>query len=142
MGLQYERWEGGKQTKNQLQLHSLCSLMSTILLSVTVTLMTLILTVAVHVYCPASEVLVGLNVRVTVLSVLTGGTLMAFRAVSPPGQTACLVHTMSGWTINPSTTITTHERMMVEPGDMSPLEVVITVGGGRAIYRKMVYYYD
>ena len=116
--------------------------MSTILLSVTVTLMALILTVAVHVYCPASEVLVGLNVRVTVLLVLTGGTLMVFRAVSPPGQTASLVHTMSGWTINPSTTPTTHVRVMEEPGDMVPLEVVITLGGGRAIDRKMVYYYD
>ena len=104
--------------------------------------MALISTVAVHVYCPASEVLVGLNVRVTVLLVLTGGTLMVFRAVSPPALTACLVHTMSGWTINLSTTTpTTHVRMMEEPGDMVPLELVITVGGGRAIDRKMVYYY-
>ena len=115
--------------------------MSTILLLVTVTLMTLISTVAVHVYCPASEVLVGLNVRVTVLLVLTGGTLMVFRAVSPPALTACLVHTMSGWTINLSITPTTHVRMMEEPGDMVPLELVIVVGGGRTIDRKMVYYY-
>ena len=101
--------------------------------------MALISAVAVHVYCPASEVLVGLNVRVTVLFVLTGGTLTVFRAVSPPALTACLVHTMSGWTINPSTTPTTHVRMMEEPEDMVPLEVVIAVGGGRAIDRKMVY---
>ena len=95
--------------------------MSIILLLVKVTLMALISTVAVHVYCPASEVLVGLNVRVTVLLVLTGGTLMVFRAVSPPALTACLVHTMSGWTINPCTTPTIHVRVIEEPGDMVPL---------------------
>ena len=92
-------------------------------------------TVAVHVYCPASEVLIGLKKRVTVLLVLTAPTLMLFRAVSPSTLTACLVHTMAGWTINPSTTPTMHERVMEEPGDMVPLEVVITVGGGRADYR-------
>ena len=121
-----------KQTRSQLATHSLCSLMFTILLLVTVMLMAVISTVAVHVYCPASEVLVGLKERVTMLSVLIAPTLMLFRAASPPAPTACLVHTMSGWTINPSTTPTVHVRVMVEPGDMSPLEVVITVGGGRA----------
>ena len=106
--------------------------MSTILLLVTVTLISLMATVAVHVYCPASEVLILLKVRVTVLLVLTGATLMVFRAVSPPALTATLVHIMSGWTINPSTTSTTQVRMMLELGDMIPLEVVITVGAGRA----------
>ena len=104
--------------------------MSTILLLVTAMLMALILTVAVHVYCPASEVLIELKERVTVLLVLTAPTLMLFRAVSP--STASLVHTMAGWTINSSTTSTVHERVMEEPGDMIPLEVVITAGGGRA----------
>ena len=83
-----------------------------------------------------SEVLVGLNVRVTVLLVLTGGTLMVFRAVSPPALTACLVHTMPGWTINPCTTPTIHVRVMEEPGDMVPLEVMIIVGGERARLEK------
>ena len=121
-----------KQTRSRLAIHLLCSLMSTILLLVTVMLMAVISTVAVHVYCPASEVLVVLKVRVTVLSVFIAPTLMLFRAVLPPALTACLAHTMSGWTINPSTTPTVHVRVMVEPGDMSPLEVVITVGGRRA----------
>ena len=94
--------------------------------------MALTLTVAVHVYCPASEVLIELKERVTVLLVLTVPTLMLFRAVSPSTLTACLVHTMAGWIINPSTTPTMHERVMEEPGDMVPLEVVITVEGGRA----------
>ena len=107
--------------------------MSTILLLVTVMLMALILTVAVHVYCPASEVLIELKERVTVLLVLTASTLMLFRAVSlSTVPTASLVHTMAGWTINPSTTDTVHERVMEEPRDMIPLEVAITVGGGRA----------
>ena len=105
--------------------------MSTILLLVTVMLMALTLTVAVHVYCPASEVLIELKERVTVLLVLTAPTLILFRAVSPPALTACLVHTMAGWIINPSTTPTIHVSVIKEPGDMVPLEVVITVGGGR-----------
>ena len=95
--------------------------------------MALTLTVAVHVYCPASEVLIGLKERVTVLLVLTPPTLMLFRAVSPSTLTACLVHMMAGWPINPSITPTMHERVMEEPGDMVPLEVVNTVGGGRAV---------
>ena len=65
------------------------------------------------------------------LLVLTAPTLILFRAVSPPALTACLVHTMAGWIINPSTTPTIHVSVIKEPGDMVPLEVVITVGGGR-----------
>ena len=73
------------------------------------------------------------------LLVLTAPTLMLFRAVSPSRLTACLVHTMAGWTINPSTTPTVHERVLEEPGDMVPLEVVITVGGGRAAKVGRIY---
>ena len=87
--------------------------MSTILLLVTVMLMALTLTVAVHVYCPASEVLIELKERVTVLLVLTAPTLILFRAVSPPALTACLVHTMAGWIINPSTTPTIHVSVII-----------------------------
>ena len=50
---------------------------------VTVMLMALTLTVAVHVYCPASEVLREFKKSVTVLLVLTASTLVLFRAESP-----------------------------------------------------------
>ena len=110
-------------------IHSLCSLMSTILLLVTVMLMALTLTVAVHVYCPASEVLREFKKSVTVLLVLTASTLVLFRAESP---LTCFVHMISGRKSNPSNTPTIQVRVREDPSDILPLEVVITVGGGRA----------
>ena len=91
-------------------------------------------TVAVHVYCPASDVFIGLNMSgsESVELVRTGPTLMVFSVVSPPSLTARLIHTISGGTINPATTPTIHVSVTSEPGDMVLSEETITVGGGRA----------
>ena len=91
-------------------------------------------TVAVHVYCPASDVFIGLNMSGSERLVLvrTGPTLMVFSVVSPPSLTARLVHTISGETISPATTPTTHVSVTSEPGDMISSDETITVGGGRA----------
>ena len=113
---------------------SLCSLTSTALLLVTVTLIMTTFTVAVQVYCPASDVFIGLNISGSERLVLvrTGPTLMAFSVVLPPSLTARLVHIISGRTINPSTIPTIHVSVTSEPGDMVLSEETITVGGGRA----------
>ena len=105
---------------------------------VTVTSIMATFTVAVHVYCPASDVFIGLNISgsESVVLVRTGPTLMAFSVVSPPLLTARLVHTISGWTINPSTTPTTHVSVTSEPGDVVLVEETFTIGGGRAGGKK------
>ena len=113
---------------------SLCNSTSTVSLLVTVTSIMSTFTVAVHVYCPASDVFIGLNMSgsESVVLVRTGPTLMVFSVVSPPSLTVRLIHTISGGTINPATTTTVHVSMTLEPGDAVPLDETNTVGGGRA----------
>ena len=107
----------------------------------TVILIILTFTVAVHVYCPASDVFIGLNMSgsESVVLVRTGPTLIMFSVVSLPPLTARLVHATSGETINPSTTPTTHVSVTLDPGNILLLlfvEETITVGGGRAGGKK------
>ena len=103
----------------------------------TVMLMASTATVVVQVYTAASDVLMGLNWSVRVFPVRTAPTLILLNLVSSgvlplPTLTAIFLHAMLGSTTSFSTTLTTHVRMRENPGDMMPLVVMMTVGGGRA----------
>ena len=88
-------------------------------------------TLAVQVYSPALKVLRLLNIRVSVLLICTA---MLFKSESLLLLlTAFLVHTMSGVTIKPSTTSTLHVILKGDPSDVLPVDVIITLGEGRAV---------
>ena len=88
-------------------------------------------TLVVQVYSPALKVLRLLNIRVSVLLIRTA---MLFKSESLLLLlTAFLVHTMSGVTIKPSTTCTLHVILRGDPSDVLPVDVIITLGGGRAV---------
>ena len=91
-------------------------------------------TVAVQVYKPASEVLTGLNWILSVLAIRNGFMEILLKLVSSGvlSMTALLLHTMTGSTTSPSTTPTSHVKVREDPGDIVPIVVIITEGGGRA----------
>ena len=99
-------------------------------------------TMALHVYKPASEVRREGKERVLLFPLRDGSTLMVLAETDP--LLAYFSHTITGWTTSLSTTPTTHVRDSGWPGMLVPSTTMSTMGAGRAVqmmkHKEIVYF--
>ena len=110
--------------------------------AVTFTSILSMVTMALHVYRPSSEMLREGKERVLLFPSRDESTLMVLSETDP--LLANFSHTITGITTSLSTTLTTHVRDSAWPGMLVPFTTMSTMGGGGAVqmieYKEIVYF--
>ena len=114
--------------------YSLCNVMLWVSSAVTLTLILSMVSMALQVYRPASEVWRKGKERVLLFALRDGFTLMVLE--ENDSLLAYFSQTITGWTTSLSITPTTHVRDSAWPGMLTPSTTMSTVGGGRAVKIK------